>query len=72
VVGARVTKSNVDKRLLGLRYAIAGKIPDGILVRISSVDRATDNAYAMQDQFATDLMQSIAPENRVRFMGDIQ
>jgi EpsI family protein len=72
VVGARVTTGNVDKRLLGLRYAIAGKIPDGILVRISSIDAATDNAYAIQNQFASDLMQSIAPENRGRFMGDIQ
>jgi EpsI family protein len=72
VVGARVTKSNVDKRLLGLRYAIAGRIPDGILVRISSIDATTDNAYAMQNQFAADLMQSIAPENRDRFIGDVK
>jgi EpsI family protein len=71
VIGTHITTSLVDKRLIDLRYTLTGRIPDGLLVRVSSIDKATDNAYAVQHQFATELMQAIAPENRDRFMGDI-
>ena len=72
VVGTNITTSLFDKRLVDLRYTLTGRIPDGILVRVSSIDRATDNAYAIQNQFAAELLLAIAPENRERFMGDVQ
>jgi EpsI family protein len=72
VIGSNVTTSLLDKRLTDLRYTLTGRIPDGILVRVSSIDKATDNAYAVQRQFAAELMQAIAPENRNRFMGEIK
>lgn len=71
VIGSNVTTSLLDKRLVDMRYTLTGRIPDGILVRVSSIDKTTDNAYAIQRQFAAELMQAIAPENRDRFMGDI-
>jgi hypothetical protein len=41
-------------------------------VRVSSIDTATDNAYAIQRQFAAEMIQAIAPENRDRFIGEIK
>ena len=61
-----------DKRLTEMRYAMAGRIPDGMLVRISSIDKNTDNAYAIQNQFASEMIEAIAPEHRNRFAGDPQ
>jgi EpsI family protein len=70
VVGDHITKSGIDKKLTEMRYALTGRIPDGMLVRVSSIDTGTDNAYAMQGQFANQMVQAIAPDLRNRFAGD--
>ena len=70
VVGDQVTSSMTDKRLTEMRYAMAGRIPDGMLVRISSIDKSTDSAYAFQSEFARAMILAIAPEHRNRFAGD--
>lgn len=70
VVADHVTKSGIDKKLTEMRYAMVGKIPDGMLVRVSSIDKGTDKAYAIQSQFASEMIQAIAPEHRNRFAGD--
>ena len=72
VVGDHVTKSGIDKKLTEMRYALDGKIPDGMLVRVSSIDLGPENAYALQSQFAKQMIDAIAPENRNRFAGDPQ
>ena len=70
VVGDHVTTGGIDKKLTEMRYAMTGRIPDGMLVRVSSIDPANDNAYAMQSQFSNQMLQSIAPDLRNRFAGD--
>ena len=70
IVGDRITSSMVDKRLTEVRYAMRGRIPDGMLVRISSIDTATDNAYAIHTHFASAMIQAISPAYRNRFAGD--
>jgi EpsI family protein len=71
VIGNKVTTSLLSKRLIDFRYSITGRIPDGILVRVSSIDTFTDNAYAVQNQFLTEMIQAISPQNRDRFVGDL-
>lgn len=70
VVGDHNVTGGIDKKLTEMRYALSGRIPDGMLVRVSSIDQGTDTAYTMQDQFATEMIQAIAPEHRARFAGD--
>ena len=72
VVGDHVSSSMTDKRITEVRYAMRGRIPDGMLVRISSIDKNTGDAYALQKQFANAMVESIAPEHRQRFAGKPQ
>lgn len=72
VIGDKVTTSLLNKRLVDFRYSITGRIPDGILVRVSSIDRFSDNAYAMQNQFLADMVQAISPQDRNRFVGYLE
>jgi EpsI family protein len=62
VVGDHVTKSGIDKKLTEMSYAAKGRVPDGMLVRVSSIDKNAENAYSM--------IKAIAPEHRNRFAGD--
>ena len=70
VVGDHVTSSMTDKRITEVRYAVRGRIPDGMLVRISSIDRNTSNANLVQSQFAGEMLWAISPEHRNRLAGD--
>lgn len=72
VVGDHVTSTMTDKRLTEVRYAMRGRIPDGMLVRISSIDKDTASAHTIQSQFANAMIQAIAPEDRSRFAGKTQ
>jgi len=69
VVGDHITTSGINKKLTELRYGLNGTMPDGMLVRISSIDRDSAQARRIQTDFATALVGAIAPENRARFAG---
>lgn len=69
VVGDHITTNRTNKKMVEMRYAMTGRIPDGMLVRVSSIDKNTANAYVIQSQFASEMIQAIAPEHRVRFAG---
>jgi EpsI family protein len=68
-IGTSVPSSTLQKRLVEFRYALTGRIPDGFLIRVSSIDKETASAYATQHAFADELMRAIAPRDRPRFAG---
>jgi len=55
--------------LTRLGYMVTGKIPDGLVFRVSSIDKDKARAIRMQDQFVNELMLSISPEDRKRLSG---
>jgi len=68
-VGDTVVRGKLHKRLVDLRYGLTGLIPDGILFRVSSIDRDEAAAYRMQEQFINQLLQAVSPADRVRLSG---
>ncbi len=71
VLGDDVTRGGVDKKLREMRYSLLEQtMPDGMLVRVSSIDRDAQKAFDLQRAFATALVNAIAPENRSRFAGN--
>jgi len=44
-----------------LKYGLTGKIPDGLLFRISSIQADEAQAYQTQDEFARDLLKVMSP-----------
>lgn len=69
VIGERVVRNGVDKKIAELHYGLRGVVPDGMLVRISSIDRDDRAAFALQEQFATDLLLALTPQDRLRLVG---
>jgi EpsI family protein len=69
VVGDRVVTGNVQKKLVEMRFGVSGKIPDGMLIRLSSIDGQTQRAYELQSQFAESLVGAVAVEHRRRLVG---
>lgn len=71
-VGDRVVASGINKKLIEMSYGLTGKIPDGMLVRVSSIDAEADKAYAVQGLFAAQMLESLAPAYRQRIAGNLQ
>lgn len=68
VINAR----NFDGRIMQLRYTLRGKIPDGMLVRISSIDPVSAHAFAIHDRFSKDMVEALDPAFRIRIAGELQ
>jgi EpsI family protein len=63
-IGEYLPTTNNEQRTAKLRQAIAGIVPDGVLVRFSSVALDPAAAFALNAQFAADLIQAVAPAAR--------
>jgi len=68
-VGDKAVQGTTQKRLVDLRYGLTGRIPDGMLFRVSSIDPDQTRANQMQDQFVNQLLQSVSPAERKRLSG---
>ena len=71
-VGDRVFQGNIQKKIAEMRYGLDGKIPDGMLIRVSSIDAKPSNAYEMQNKFSDQMLASLSPEYQRRLRGKPQ
>lgn len=68
VLGRQVAEFGLQHRWVTLKYGLTGAIPDGMLVRVSSLgDEAP--AFALQDRFVRDMLAALAPADRQRLLG---
>jgi EpsI family protein len=61
--GDQVVKTRVDRRIAQIKAAVTGQLPDGILFRVSSIDRVPENAFARQQGFVADLVTFLKPKD---------
>lgn len=69
-IGDTVAVGGIKWKLQQLKFGLTGKIPDGLLFRVSSIQADEQTAYAAQDQFTRDLLRALSPEGRKRIVGD--
>jgi EpsI family protein len=68
-VGDKATVPGLRRKLSQLAYGLTGKVPDGMLVRVSSIDADTRNAYGLQQSFIDAMLGAMPPQDRVRIAG---
>jgi EpsI family protein len=69
VVGDQVTVSRTDQKLTQFRLGLKGYIPDGMLVRVSSIDNNPAQGYQQQEAFLRDLAQAVPKAGSDRVFG---
>lgn len=69
-IGDTVAVSGVKWKLQQLKYGLTGKIPDGLLFRVSSIQADDATAYAAQDDFTRALLHELSPAARKRIIGN--
>lgn len=68
-LGDQVVNGGVRRKLAQIRYGIAGSVPDGILVRASSIGQDEAQAYALQDAFLQEMLATMQAGDRRRLTG---
>jgi EpsI family protein len=68
-VGDQPTYPGLNQKIAQLTFGLTGKVPDGLLVRVSSIDRNRDGAYDLQVNFVRDLMESLGGDQRKKLIG---
>jgi exosortase B len=68
-MGDRVVRGRFERLAMQLREGFAGRIPDGMLVRVSSISTDPAKAYAAQQAFVAELLAAMPAADRVRLAG---
>jgi EpsI family protein len=68
-VGDQAFTEEVGRRWARARYALLGIIPDGMLVRVSSIDPDEDAAFERQASFVAQMYASLSAPTRLRVFG---
>jgi EpsI family protein len=68
-MGDQVVIGRLDRLLAQIGHGLAGRIPDGLLVRVSNVSRDVSASYVAQDDFMRALLSTLTPAARQRIAG---
>jgi EpsI family protein len=69
MVGDRVVLGSVQRKLVEMRYGLHGHITDGLLFRVSSIDKTLDTGFNQQAAFISALLLVLSPNDRHRIAG---
>ena len=68
-IGHQAVLPGFSRKMAQLKASLSGAIPDGMVIRISTVNTTEEQANALEYSFITDLLRSITPSMRSRFIG---
>ena len=68
-VGDDVATGVFDRQIARMKYGVEGIIPDGALIRVSTVGLSEVASYKLQDKFVHDLLEALSPKDRKFFTG---
>jgi EpsI family protein len=68
-MGDRVVLGRLERLMVQLRYGLSGRIPDGMLVRVSSISSSPAQAFSGQEEFIGVLLGGMRQGDADRLLG---
>jgi EpsI family protein len=68
-IGEQAVITPMDRRIATLKSKLTGRIPDGLLFRVSSIDADATAAFGKQADFVRQLLSSVSGPSRTRLSG---
>jgi EpsI family protein len=68
-VGEALTRGWIEQKVAAIGYGLTGKVPDGILVRVSTLSNDEQGSYLIQQAFLEALLQAVKSEERFWLVG---
>ena len=69
IIGDQQSLGGWDRKVAEIRHGLQGEIVDGLLFRVSSIDRNTAEGFRTQDRFIRDIVAAMAPDARRQLVG---
>lgn len=69
VVGGTVVTTGLEQKMVQISYGLKGLVADGMLVRVSTIDKVTDRALTLNHDFLRELSASLPPRQLERYFG---
>jgi EpsI family protein len=70
-LGETVAATRTERKLRQMEYGLRGLVPDGMLVRVSTIDRDAARSYAVQRQFLEDMARALPAQSINRILGAV-
>lgn len=70
-IGDSLTRGWLEQKLTAIGYGLAGRMPDGLLFRISTISNDEKDSYRIQQAFLTTLLQALRSEDRHWLVGQL-
>lgn len=71
-IGDKATLPGLGRKIAQLKYGLTGRVPDGMLVRVSSISNDRKEAYRQQDAFINELVKAVPPSEKIKLIGKLQ
>ena len=68
-VGDSLTRGWFEQKAATLGYGLTGKVPDGLLFRVSTISSDEQESYRIQQEFLSTLLQAVKSEDRYWLVG---
>jgi len=68
-MGDELVRGNLEQGIARVRYGLAGSIPDGLLVRVSTLGDDVSAQYALQQDFVQAMLATLSPSARQYLLG---
>jgi EpsI family protein len=69
IIGDQQSLGGWDRKIAEIRHGLRGEVVDGLLFRVSSIDRDTANGFRNQDAFIRALVGAMSPSARHQLVG---
>jgi EpsI family protein len=70
-IGDSLTLGWFEQKLTVIDYGLAGKVPDGVLVRVSAISNDEQDSYRVQQAFLVALLKAVRSEDRFWLVGHL-
>lgn len=64
MIGNSPVRGNFEQGLARLKYGLTGKIPYGLVIRVSTLSANESQSYRIQERFVRDLLDAVPMEDR--------
>lgn len=68
-VGGTVVRGAWEQKVAKVKYGLTGKVPDGILVRVSNISSDAPDSYRLHQNFLNDMLEAMRQDDRLRLVG---
>lgn len=70
-VGDSLTRGWFEQKLTAIGYGLTGKVPDGLLFRVSTISNDEQDSYRIQQAFLAAILQAVRDEDRYWLVGQL-